>query len=692
MKINKKYLKTFAVFLLIAVVIEIFGFNYEFFFSQGSKPKSVKISSVNNIEDMGGGVYKIDKYFSQRKESGGKEAYFEIDGINSDVNYIYLDITPMIEDQPNEAWFDIKAYDEGFSDYYDCHSIRLHPNFEKTKYFKIHTYGKLKSLRLYIHTDEETHYDTIKINDIKMNAKVPMFFSLLRVLLLFLVFLFIWGFRPSSKLYKVSFDSNSKKLRYLRLAFIFANVIFLMLLLFENVSAINPANNNYRQYQLLAEAICSGRTNILFEHSELINLVSNPYDLVERTKILQEHNLYNGAELWLDIAFFKGSFYVYFGVVPALLFFVPVYAITKVHMLTGIAVLIVCTLIVLLSYSFVEQIIKVYFRQTSYGISLFLSMVLANGVGILYNLQNPFIYTFVIITSVMFVIAGLTLWLKAKELINSNPSSKKINVFIALGSLCMALVAGCRPQFLLSSFLIIPIFWDTAVVNKKLIIKNNISKYVSVIIPYSIVAAGLMYYNYIRFKSPFDFGANYNLTTNNMNLRGFNLQRLVDGFYMFFIQPPVLSLKFPFVHHTNFISDYIGMTIEENRYGGVLFTNAFTMFVLLATKVKAKLKEKRLYAMLIFLVIASLITAFADTEMAGILQRYDYDFVYMLLIAAIFVFLCLYERYGANKTLIRAMLVLGISTIVISYFIGFNDNYFQPAETDAYYLVRCLFI
>ena len=51
------------------------------------------------------------------------------------------------------------------------------------------------------------------------------------------------------------------------------------------------------------------------------------------------------------------------------------------------------------------------------------------------------------------------------------------------------------------------------------------------LIPFIIVGLGLMYYNYIRFDSPFDFGANYNLTTNDMTLRGFNIDRIFLGIY-----------------------------------------------------------------------------------------------------------------------------------------------------------------
>lgn len=49
------------------------------------------------------------------------------------------------------------------------------------------------------------------------------------------------------------------------------------------------------------------------------------------------------------------------------------------------------------------------------------------------------------------------------------------------------------------------------------------------ILPYIIVAAGVMYYNAARFGSPFDFGANYNLTFNDMTLRGFRIDRFLYG-------------------------------------------------------------------------------------------------------------------------------------------------------------------
>ncbi len=70
-------------------------------------------------------------------------------------------------------------------------------------------------------------------------------------------------------------------------------------------------------------------------------------------------------------------------------------------------------------------------------------------------------------------------------------------------------------------FLSLPLFWEE-IKEKRFLKLRTIFGF---ILPYLIVAAGLMYYNYARFGSPFDFGANYNLTTNDMTARGMELGR-----------------------------------------------------------------------------------------------------------------------------------------------------------------------
>ena len=686
----KKILKALLSCICIAVIAEVVFFNYECYYSLGDKSESVAITASEDTHTKDGKTFTCPGYAVNENEN---PPYFEIKNIDKKVKYLYLDMLPEYEGEKNEACFDVYLMDEGNSDYYESGTIRLHPSYEKTKYVRLHSYGKLKAIKLVVNSDKFLGLNTkITVNDVKINANVPMFFSIIRVLILAAILFFIYMFRPKSALYKYEALTENKKLRLLKAAFIGVNVILLAVLLCNNLTYANPSNDTYRQYNLLAEAISQGRVNIDVTHGELMKQVVNPYDVAERLRVLAENHLPTERQPWHDIAFFGGEFYVYFGIVPELLFFLPLYLIAKVDMLTSVAVFISCALTVLASFKLIEALVKTYFPQTSYGVSLFASIILANCCGTLMFILSPIIYYLVIVCALFFIMAGLALWLNARRLIDEEPDSKKILPLIAFGSLFIALSAGCRPQTVLSSFLIIPIFWDVAIKNKKLVIKENISKYLCVIIPYAAVAAGLMYYNYIRFGSPFDFGSAYNLTTNNIAMRGTEPGRLPAGLFMYFLQLPVLSLKFPFLFCVNYPSDYIGIIYAEPIYGGVLFTCCFTAFWFMLRSVRKTLKGKRLTMFVYTLMALALITACLDVELGGIITRYTADFLYLLLIGAIVVLFALYEKNGHKKHLVRTMVALGMISLAFAFFIGFNKTTFAPGSTEGYFNIYSMFI
>lgn len=84
--------------------------------------------------------------------------------------------------------------------------------------------------------------------------------------------------------------------------------------------------------------------------------------------------------------------------------------------------------------------------------------------------------------------------------------------------------------------------------------------------PFLVVAAAVMVYNFARFGSPLDFGANYNLTTNDMTHRGFHADRIPFGLYAYLFQPPALGSQFPFMHQTYMDPAYQGVTIYEPMF------------------------------------------------------------------------------------------------------------------------------
>ena len=137
----------------------------------------------------------------------------------------------------------------------------------------------------------------------------------------------------------------------------------------------------------------------------------------------------------------------------------------------------------------------------------------------------PTFYNVPIIYGLFFTTLGLGFWIK------STCYEKLRKKYLALGSFSMALVAGCRPQMLIASFLAFIIFKDYFFKREEgcLFNKKSIKETFWALIPFVVVGSLIAYYNYARFGSILDFGANYNLTTNDMTKRGFEFDRIFLG-------------------------------------------------------------------------------------------------------------------------------------------------------------------
>ncbi len=104
------------------------------------------------------------------------------------------------------------------------------------------------------------------------------------------------------------------------------------------------------------------------------------------------------------------------------------------------------------------------------------------------------------------------------------------------GCLSLALAVGCRPTYLFISLIILPILAQKLIKNVKSKNKKEVIKeLIAVMIPYITVGLALMYYNYIRFDSIFEFGAKYQLTINNMAKLGSRLYTIPKRIIMQFI-------------------------------------------------------------------------------------------------------------------------------------------------------------
>lgn len=220
----------------------------------------------------------------------------------------------------------------------------------------------------------------------------------------------------------------------------------------------------------------------------------------------------------------------------------------------------------------------------------------------------------------------------------------------------MALTFASRPQLGIVLLAFIPAL---AVQARRDCITPGIAACVAA--PLAVVAAALMAYNAARFGSPFDFGANYNLTTNDMRQRPRSILMELQGLFSYILQPANISARFPYLLPADAQTGYVGSMVTEPGFGGVFALAPFTLAGLVAM---ALADRRRVWAGIAGgLVACAVVVAAFDTMGAGILGRYDLDFFFLFALAATLGFLS-FERSRGHKVS-RALLSGGVGATML---------------------------
>lgn len=386
------------------------------------------------------------------------------------------------------------------------------------------------------------------------------------------------------------------------------------------------ANDTAAQYGALAHSLLNGRLDLEKDPPEGMLSLENPYDTAARQQAAPD-------ALW-DVAYYEGRYYVYFGLVPCLLFQLPFEALTGVGDLPpSLPMILLSWLFIWASFGCVKQALRRWFPRASAAVYLLTATGVAAGSQIWYLLLRPSVYEYAILCGAAFVMLGLWQWLAAAN----TPVEKRGRLLshLALGSLCMALVAGCRPQMELFAVLALPIFWQRYVRQKRLVSRAGAGEAAAFLLPVIAVAAVLMWYNAARFGSPFDFGANYNLTSNDMTRRGFAVGRIAPAAVTFLAGIPGVQTVFPYLTATRMQTNYMGLTITELYYGGAFACLPLLWGLAALPLARRRLGSRRdLRTVIRLVLVCTVALAVVDCQMAGMLYRYQSDWLGPLLLAA----------------------------------------------------------
>jgi tetratricopeptide (TPR) repeat protein len=281
-------------------------------------------------------------------------------------------------------------------------------------------------------------------------------------------------------------------------------------------------------YNSLVQGFRAGQLNLKKEVPPGLAQLADPYD---------PHANAHYPEL-LDMSYYKGKLYLYFGATPAVLAFWPYVALTGHYLPQRDAVVIFCVVGFLVSVGLLCALWRRYFAQVS--IAVVAAGALALGLATLVPLMLSRCMIWELPISCGYALTMLALAAIWKALHEPERRCR----WLAAASLAYGLALGARPSLLFGAVILLaPVAQDWRERRKVW------APLLAATAPITLIGLGLILYNVLRFDSPFEFGWRYALARDRTDkAQAFHLRYLWFNFRVYFLEPGRWGSRFPFVH------------------------------------------------------------------------------------------------------------------------------------------------
>lgn len=656
--------------IAVTAVLELTFFNMPSYYLAFGGYKEQKLS-FENAELNEYAVYDGER--DAVVIEGKNEGILKFEGIDRKIGTVYTDIS--FEGNTGSVTLKIDTKDEtNTGNYrYDIVNRKLPAATEEALYTAVSLSGKVSAASVKFNLSNDS--DKIIINGIYINKQIPVDISVGRVfLILFFGILFYSVF--SSAVMKREYKDNK---RFCTAAAAVITAMFCIGAVYVNNykrgeqswGDIMRNTQGNQMSQELVEAFSAGQTNLLIEPSEELLAVENPYDRTLRQPAV-------GYQNW-DHVFYEGKFYSYYGIAPVVLLFWPYHALTKgaadapegYFFPDSVAVMIFSIIGMIGLAMLFMSIIRRFFKNLPSGMVILSLILLQTVSGIWFSIGRPDFYEVAMAFGFAFLTWAFYFLLEANIIGKGAISPVKT----AVSSLLFALAVMSRPTtavYCLCAVLFMILGFRRSGLSPKAEItegdgavysvKRRVIYIICAALPMMIFGAIQMWYNYVRFDSPFDFGIQYSLTVNNFTKAEYHTSFVWIAVYNYLFNPPHFSAVYPFVE-TTFnqmgINGFFYMDRSETWNTSGLFFLALPMFAyLFSHKAYRRLPDRKSKAgSLIYIGLPCVIMPLliiASVWESGYAVRYMVDFSWQMLIGAFAVFFFLYLK-TENKTIRKLM-------------------------------------
>ena len=424
-------------------------------------------------------------------------------------------------------------------------------------------------------------------------------------------------------------------------------------------------------YNQLTTAFLHGHTYLPITPPAGLLHLSNPYDPAQNAP-------YNAA--YHDLVLYHGHFYSQWGPTPVLTLFAP-FRITGLRMSQGFAVALYAFIGLVCSVLLLRALVRRFVPNAPPWMLVVATLGLALTNTLPFLLRRPVQYEVAIASGYCFVMAGL--WLMVTSVLG--PRLRRWRMIA--GSLCLGLAMGGRPTLAVcGAVAVAAALWELRRRNGSYRIRRD-SDTVRIITyalgPFLLCALLLAWYNHVRFGGFTNFGERYELAGIDQTKAPFyKLSWVLPGLFTYLVLPVRIALTFPHAFLQTAANDpfplpkgYAGAIppLVGEPTGGILTTMPITLLLFgipLLWRQRRSGERLPLLAATGLLILGLAIVTLVSWALFGTTERYEVDFVSLLLIPAFLVWAMLLGRTRPKTAGRRAWAVVGVVLTMIGAAIG----------------------
>lgn len=475
-------------------------------------------------------------------------------------------------------------------------------------------------------------------------------------------------------LHRQIFDPTSK---IQKSVFVFLLVLFILLSFFICTVSIEaewlynyPLEkkvDDYGCYPQMFDAFQKGQLNIDTEYDlSILEALENPYDTAARREATGEKY----GPTW-DRAFYNGKLYSYFGIAPVIFLYYPAYFLTGKVLSDALAAAVMTAVAAVFMALVLFNLCARMRQRPPFLLLLITAFALPCG-ALLWSTETcANFYHLAVLSGISAICAAFYHILKADAAVGL---WRKLH--FAFAGICVAATVASRPNLVIYIFIVLPLLFS---IIKKCPhgVKSLVYDIAAFCVPMVSLGILIMIYNNARFGSPFDFGANYQLTLTDTSTYSLSSALALPALYHFFIQPPKFDDVFPYLHPAvRRMSEYSveRMVYTSHSVGSVYFPITWGVSVIPA--LWHENKREMISALIAFLCTAFL--AVFDLCYGGVHLRYAADIMFIL--ALLGGYLLLYTIGKAKSgtvfhtVLYTAIAVLCIITVIVELPLIFDNE------------------